>query len=254
MTSSAVDQNRGLVTLFDSSRLELMVLDPDTPEEDVAAFVAMHNERWRFHTINEDTFRRRIERGTMIGSYLDNEPATLLETTTLNLEGIVEIENAIKDYKERAYEVCKLIHARYPNGYYDLTNNGEWNKDDINPNVLMMVDITTARKFERRGFASALITYFMTILLEQKGFQCPSHLKDLKYILTFTPKPNDYTNITYENGSIGLHIANGAFNTSYTLPKARPGHTQPDAIFGCYLATGYVPQLNGIPIHRNIGV
>lgn len=228
-----IDQNRGLVTLPDSSRLELMVLEPDLPEKDVAAFVQMHNERWRFHTINEDTFRRRIERGILVGGYLGNEPATLLETTSLNLEGVAEIEKTTEDYRERAYGVAKLLHG-HAKDYNGLTNNGEWHKDDENPNVSV----------------SATITYYKAIMLKQFGFQRPINLRDVEYAFPFSPKPSDYTGIDYKGGSLGLHIANGAFNTGYSLPQARHGHPEPDAIFMCYLAPGYVPKLGNMTIHR----
>ncbi|MEK6948747.1 MAG: hypothetical protein AABX34_00900 [Nanoarchaeota archaeon] len=253
MKSSAVDQNRGLVTLPDSSRLELMVLDSDTPEEDVAAFVDIFNNEWLFQPIVEETFRKRVERGTLIGAYLGQKPATLLETTSLNLEGIAEIEEAITGYKERAYEVCKLLHKRIPRGYYDLTNNGEWHENEANSNVLVMVDITTPQHLQGNGLATALINYFIAIMLEQKGFQCPSHLKNIKYVFPFTPKPDGYTDINYSGGSLRLHLGNGAFNTGYILPNARLGHPEYDVVFPCYLAPGYVPKLGDMAIHRNVG-
>ena len=248
-----IDQNHGVVTLPDSSRLELMVLDPHTPKEDVAAFVEIFNNEWLFQPIVEDTFRKRVERGTLIGAYLEQKPATLLETTSLYLEGVSEIEKAITGYKERAYEVCKLLHARYPNGYPDLTNNGKWHEDEANSNVLVMVDITTAQHLQGKGLATALINYFIAIMLEQHGFHRPPNLKAIKYVFPFTPKPYDYTGIGYRRGSLGLHLGNGAFDTGYVLPNARHGHPEPDVVFPCYLAPGYVPKLKDIPIHRNIG-
>lgn len=245
------DQNRGLVTLRGASELELMILNSDLSDEDVAAFVNIYNNEWQFQHTDDEAFRHRVERGTIIAGYLDKKPATLLQTTSLNLEGIEEIKRTISDYKKRAYEVCRLLcEKRIPRGYYDLTNNGEWHEDETNSNVLVMVDITTAYDLQGKGLATALINYFLAIMLEQHGFQRPEHLKDIKYVFPFTPKPNDYTGINYRHGSLRLHLGNGAFNTGYILPNARPGYPEPHVVFPCYLAPGYAPKLGNLAIHR----
>ena len=250
MVVNIQDQNLGLVTLSDSSRLELMLLDPDLPEEGTAAFVALHNEAWKFHPTDNETFRNRICRGTIIGGYLDKKPSTLLETTSLNLEGIAEIERKTSDYSQRAYEVAKLLHSHMRRGYDDLTNKGKWFSDETDSNVLIMVDITTAKKFEGKGLAGALVDYFKALMLEQNGFKRPSNLHHVQYILSLTPKPTDYTDTRYRNGIVSFHNVSGAFNTGYVWENARPGHPEPDAILMCYLAPGYVPKSRNLTIQR----
>lgn len=244
-----VDQNRGLVTLSDNSRLEVMVLDPDLPEKDVAAFVRVHNDGWRFSLIDGETFRRRMERGIILGGYLDNEPATLLELTALNLEGIAEIEKSTEDYRERAYGVAKLLHG-HAKDYDGLTNNGEWFADEEGSNVLVMVDLTIPERFSGKNLFRPKVSYFKALMLGQNGFQRPEHLKDVRYIISFSPKPNDYTGLDYRGGIVLAHTRiGGAFNTGYVWENARPGHHEPDAIITCYLAPSYVPKI-GMAIQR----
>jgi len=91
---------------------------------------------------------------------------------------------------------------------------------------------------------------FLAIMLEQYGFHRPPNLKDIKYVFPFTPKPNDYTGIDYRGGSLRLHLGNGAFNTGYVLKNARHGYPEPDVVFPCYLAPGYVPKLGNLTVRR----
>lgn len=242
-------QNRGLLTLSDSSRLELMVLDPSLPEEDITAFVTMQNEAWGFHAISNETFRRRLERGILVGGYLGNEPAALLETTSLNLEGVAGIEKTTEDPRERAYGVARLLHG-HAKDYNGLTNDGEWFADENGSNVLVMVDLTVPKRFAGKGLFRPQVSYFKTLMLGQDGFQRPGHLKDVRYILSFSPKPNDYSGPDYKGGIVLAHTRiGGAFNTGYVWENARPGHPEPDVVMMCYMAPGYVPRI-GMTIQR----
>ena len=237
-------QNRGSVTLKGMSQLEMMILDPDISDENAAAFAANHNEMWPLLAIDGEIFRQRVERGILFGGYVGGEPIPLLETTSFYLEGVDEIENSISDLKKRSYEVAKLVHQKFPGGYADLTNNGLWHPDEENSNVTIMVDLTTPTRHEGRGMSRALVNYYKNVMFDLNGFQCPEHLKGVKYDFTFTPKPLDYTDLDYDQGMVQFHRrVGGAFNSGYVWKDARPGHHEPDVIMICYMAPRFVPEM-----------
>ena len=244
-------QNHGLVTLKDMSELEMMILGSELSKENAAAFAANHNEMWPLLAIDGETFRQRVNRGTLFGGYVRGVPIPLLETTSFYLEGVDEIERFASDPRERAYEVAKLVHQKFPGGYADLTNNGLWHTDDENANVMIMVDLTTPTRHENRGMSRALVNYFKYVKFELNGFQCPEHLKGAKYDLTFTPKPLDYTGLDYDQGMVQFHQrVGGAFNSGYVWENARPGHKMADVIMMCYIAPGFKPEMKVPQVQR----
>ena len=239
-----LDRYSGIVLLPDKSgsnnysQLECKVLDRDISDEHIEELVKMHNEAWSPIEITPETLKERVKNGILIGGFLKEQPKSLLEILALKVD---EVSSDIH-YKERVLEVCRALHREYGD-YYGLTNGGNFFPAQAGANVGMMLDLTTHLGIRGKGIGDGTTEFFKALVLQRYGFERPPSMKDVEYVLTFSPKPNDYDGDQESNkGAIGLHLKHGAFNTGYVWKNGRPGSNQPDSIITCYLAPKYVPR------------
>ena len=210
--------------------LELRILSPNIPKEEISTYVDMLNRQWGdFFEVTHDVMKNRLNSGAIfLGAYLGNNLVGILETLALEIEEVDSI-NAHTS-KERAREVC----ARMPDNYNDLTHNGHWRRHPKYANVLTLVDITVDAAYRKYGIASKMIDYGKAMLLELNGVKRPPQIEGVEYVPTFTPE---------DPVIIRWHERNWAFDTEFKLDSARPGYKVPIVNFMCCLAPGYIPQL-----------
>ncbi|MBI2134784.1 hypothetical protein HYU09_02245 [Candidatus Woesearchaeota archaeon] len=238
MNPAVLDPNAAIIPLKDRSLLESRVLSNDgLTDEEAAAFVKMFNETWPFASTDEEGLRGRISDGLTIGSFIDGKPANLLQTRSLNVAAAI-LEAGYENYRARAEAVCRyIIEHKIAGGCYDGLIRI---RDERDPRAMVLVDLTTAKEFEGRGIAGAVISYVKALYLNRHGLHLlPTH-NGIGYILTFSPMPKDYSpDDNYMGGAVGLHKSQGAFDTKVRMNGARVGHTMPDVVFACYAAQGF---------------
>jgi hypothetical protein len=243
------DPNAGMIFLKDKSLLESRILESSNPAgDDIRAFLDMFNGVWGLG-LDEKEFRDYVKRGLTIGSYIGGNQVNLLQTRAFKIDGLEAIEKIFLDHKDRAYQVCNALSERIPEGYKSLIES----VDEHDANTMVLADLTTCPNFEGRGIASAVISYFKVLYLQRQGLSLPYTHDSVRYVLTFSPKPEDYSpEKDYMGGAVGLHKRNGAFDTGFIFPDARPNYPLRDVVFTSYAAPGFQPSLPRHTVQRKV--
>ncbi|MBI4116484.1 hypothetical protein HY449_01950 [Candidatus Pacearchaeota archaeon] len=209
-----------------ASSLSCVILDYHEHFLHLGGFTGILNEAWGdFHPYfpaNESQLVRVLEEFNpfFIGAFKGDEPAGILRTA---LRRFNEPPKSFDTIGKAAF-ICNQVSPFGP-----FTYDGEIVPHDENPNTIVCIDATVAKKFRGKNASPKVFSEMINELkyhVSKKPGDRIEQLSKIKYMITFTPTLK---------GIIRAHEEEFAFPTGAFLKDARPGYVLPNVSFMCYL-------------------